>query len=400
MISELQRMRKYARCERVRPWKCCCLSFNSEAEDLIINRYSPITSPSTSVILHFSSRYINIQAISQPNIEWISFPFYLLTDQSQTKLFRHQTAREKHARSIEMYMCIRLGPENTVNARGSQRRKRKMCGKENRKQQFYAKNLFISALGWWSKFLLCECRAEASKESERWWWRCDMDVGNFHRSRKAERHTGLCALVWLPFRITRQNSPTSMYIRAGYISAPYTYVSSLLLFRNNVDFRATSNIILGWSALCPCVYTTWIPSSRVGFCMFKLFAHIFQFYWRGTVRIQIITEVFPSAELLANSAAYNTRSLAMCAARNSCWQPKITCCARARARRRNTQKKVTKHTRPARFFLLLITDLNHHFMSYNGPLAYFGCYSLFSGSISSSFAYCLSRLMDMARDLK
>lgn len=139
MISELQRMRKYARCERVRPWKCCCLSFNSEAEDLIINRYSPITSPSTSVILHFSSRYINIQAISQPNIEWISFPFYLLTDQSQTKLFRHQTAREKHARSIEMYMCIRLGPENTVNARGSQRRKRKMCGKENRKQQFYAK---------------------------------------------------------------------------------------------------------------------------------------------------------------------------------------------------------------------------------------------------------------------
>lgn len=160
----------------------------------------------------------------------------------------------------------------------------------------------------------------------------------FHRSRKAERHTGLCALVWLPSRITRQNSPTSMCLRAGYIAAPYTYDSSLLFFRNNVDFRVTSNIILGWSALCPCVYTIWIPSSRVGFCLYKLFAHIFQLYRRGDYANSNYYWSFPSAELLANSAAYNTRSLAMCAARFLLTAENNMLCESESAKKKHTKK--------------------------------------------------------------
>lgn len=241
------------------------------------------------------------------------------------------------------YVCIyTFGPRKYCEReRQPKRRRRKMCGKENRKQQFYAKYLFRL---WVGEVSFC-CASAKPKRAKR--ARDDDDDviwcrELFHRSRKAKRHTGLCALVWLPSRITRQNSPTSMYLRAGYVSASYTYVSSLLIFRNNVDFRATSNIILGWSALCPCVYTTWIPSSRESAFVCTKSSRIYlNSIDVATVRIQIIAEVFPSAERLANSAAYNTRSLAMCAARNSCWQPKITCCARARARarRRNTQKK-------------------------------------------------------------
>lgn len=99
---------------------------------------------------------------------------YLLTDQSQTKLFRHQTTREKHARSIEICMYIYVWvPKILWTREAAKEAKKKNVWKRKPKTTILCE-IFISALGWWSKFLLCECKAEASKESERWWWRCDM----------------------------------------------------------------------------------------------------------------------------------------------------------------------------------------------------------------------------------